>query len=59
MKLWREYIPLVPGTLDMYSVNGSCLFSDGLWGYCGGFAAKMFTEASDRASMADLEGEKE
>lgn len=33
-------VPRVPGTLEMYSVKGSCFWSVGLTGYWGGLAAK-------------------
>lgn len=36
----EENVPRVPGTLEMYSVKGSCFCSVGLTGYWGGLAAK-------------------
>ena len=35
----------------MYSVKGSCFSSAGFMGYCGGLAAKLFKEVSERASI--------
>ena len=49
-ELGSHHLPLLPGTLTIYSSSGSSFFCVGFRGYAGGFDAMVVTDDSERAS---------